>query len=268
VARYGIIQGRLSIPVNGELQCFPKDWESEFDHAKKLGFSFIELIAERDFNPENPIWTEEGRGRIINHSKEQGIQIYSACSDFIINNNIFDDISREHVLDFIDATSKIGCKLIILPFFGESNVGSKDFPELVKMMKYLGAYAAENNTRIAIETPFNPDDMISLLEKINMKENVKCVFDTGNRALLSDNLPNEIRKIDRWISHVHIKDKDLSDGNVTLGTGVVNFKEVFNAFSDIGYNGPFVFETTRGKDPLRTAAYNIYTCDYFYNESN
>ena len=267
MSKYGIIQGRLTMPSNSELQCFPENWEREFGYAKKLGLGFIEFFVERDFNPDNPLWIEEGRQKIIMQAQRENIEIYSACSDYIINNNIFLDGTIKHLHSFIDACSAIGCKLVVLPFFGESDVDSQDFTELVKIMKSLGKYVAKKKMLLAIETPFLPDDIIELLEKINMKDNVKCVFDTGNRALLSENLSNEIKKLDKWVSHVHIKDKNINDENVTLGTGVVNFKEIFNALSFIQYNGPFVFETTRGSDPIRTAAYNMNTCDYFYNEA-
>jgi len=52
----GILQGRLTQPWNGELQCFPRDrWEGEFVLARSCGFNAIELIAEASHNPANPI---------------------------------------------------------------------------------------------------------------------------------------------------------------------------------------------------------------------
>ena len=267
MGKYGIIQGRLTIPSDGELQCFPENWEREFHYAKTLGLSFIEFFVERDFNPNNPLWSAEGRHKIISQSQKENINIYSACSDYIINNNIFLDGTIKHLYSFIDACSEIGCKLVVLPFFGKSDIASKDFSELVKIMKALGEHSKRKKILLAIETPFHPDDIIDLLENINMKDNVKCVFDTGNRALISESLSDEIKQLDKWIAHVHIKDKNKNDENVALGTGVVDFKEIFNTLSCINYNGPFVFETTRGKDPLRTSAYNMNFCDYFYNES-
>ena len=59
------------------------------------------------------------------------------------------------------------------------------------------------------------------------------------------------------------KDKDLYNKNVLLGTGMVDFKKVFEAFNDIDYRGPFTFETTRGSDPVNTAKYNINFAKFF-----
>ena len=265
--RYGIIQGRLTLPTNQELQCFPQNWKNEFTSAKKLGLSFIELFVERNFNSSNPIWSEIGRNEIIEESIKQNIDIFSSCSDYIISNSILSDHTILHLHNFIDASSKIGCELIILPLFGKSNVDLKDFIELKKIIRDLAKYSYKKNIIIGLETAFSPEENIELLEGINMRNSVKCVFDTGNRALLSEDIAGEIMQLGKWICHVHIKDKDYNDQNVTLGTGVINFMKIFNAFSYINYDGPFVFETVRGKDPLKTAQYNINFCDYFYNES-
>ena len=60
--RFGIVQGRLTQSPPGCLQWFPKEiWQQEFDIAKDIGVDYIELIAEVQHNPENPIWTDDGR---------------------------------------------------------------------------------------------------------------------------------------------------------------------------------------------------------------
>ena len=51
-------------------------------------------------------------------------------------------------------------------------------------------------------------------------------------------------------------------------TGKVNFAEVFTALKEIGYGGPLVFETTRGRDPLETARYHMATCNFFSREAS
>ena len=66
---------------------------------------------------------------------------------------------------------------------------------------------------------------------------------------------------------VHIKDKNAANENVLLGTGLVNFRDVFEALHDVGYAGPYTFETNRGKNPTRTAAYNLRFARYFHSEA-
>ena len=61
---YGIVQGRLTI--SDELQNFLNQiGKNEFKVAKNLGFDFIELLVEREYNKNNPIWTDAGRKKIF-----------------------------------------------------------------------------------------------------------------------------------------------------------------------------------------------------------
>ena len=55
--------------------------------------------------------------------------------------------------------------------------------------------------------------------------------------------------------------------NVLLGTGLVNFYDVFKSLNEINFSGPLVFETTRGSDPKKTAIYNMEVCKFFSRES-
>ena len=53
-AKLGIMQGRLSKPLNGKIQSFPKDtWKKEFYDAKEIGFELIEWVLDEDlkYNP-------------------------------------------------------------------------------------------------------------------------------------------------------------------------------------------------------------------------
>ena len=65
---------------------------------------------------------------------------------------------------------------------------------------------------------------------------------------------------------MHIKDKNEKGENVLLGTGLVNFNDVFRALKKINYQGPFTFETTRGRDPIRTAKFHMQLVEFFHGE--
>ena len=266
--KFGIIQGRLSKPPGNELQWFPIDtWKDEFSLANKLGISFIEFFSERDFNPSNPIWSDEGRNEIIEYTTKSGVEIYSSCTDYVINNSLLSDYVAEHIYDFIDASSILGCKLVVLPLFGKSEINSSNLLDFKKIIQEFSDFAHHKNVLIGIEAALSPLEYIHFLEEIDLKDRVRCVFDTGNRALVSKNIAKEIEILKDWICHVHIKDKNDKDQNVVLGTGLVNFREVFNSLCKINYLGPLVFETDRGEDPLKTAIYNINLCNFFYNEA-
>ena len=96
---------------------------------------------------------------------------------------------------------------------------------------------------------------------------VKVVFDTGNRVAFGHDLYSDILLLGDSITHVHIKDKNKKNENVYLGTGLVNFYDVFRALKKINYTGPYTFETYRGSDPIRTARYHMSVTEYFEYEA-
>ena len=54
--KVGLMQGRLSSPVGGQIQSFPKkSWESEFEKAKKLSIKLIESILDHKNLSRNPL---------------------------------------------------------------------------------------------------------------------------------------------------------------------------------------------------------------------
>ena len=267
---FGVVQGRLVQSPNGELQCFPGNlWPDEFVIAKENGIKFIELLAEREHNQSNPLWSSNGREEILQVAKSNGIDLYSSCTDYIINHNILQpdkDSLSDHVYAFIDVTAKLGCKNAIFPLLEASNISSDNLEEFFEPIKEYADYAAKKNVSILLETLLSSEDLLYFLESLN-HPNVQCVFDTGNRVQQSKSLSNEIKLLGQYIKHVHIKDKDSSGENVILGTGLVNFYEVFKALYEINYSGPFVFETTRGNDPVSTVNFHMNICKFFYDEA-
>jgi sugar phosphate isomerase/epimerase len=138
-----------------------------------------------------------------------------------------------------------------------------DFIEPIRII----ANACKNFDMIlCLETILNGEELFILLEELN-HENIKVVFDTGNRIAFGHNLYDDILKLDNKIEHVHIKDKNSNDENVLLGTGLVNFLDVFKALKKINYNKSYTFETNRGINPINTCKYNINFVNYFYSET-
>ena len=137
--------------------------------------------------------------------------------------------------------------------------------EFENLIKCLSDKAKNYDIIICLETLLTSTHLVRLLNKIN-KDNIKVVLDTGNIASSNNCLYSEVKILHKYLKHIHIKDKDSNDNNVYLGTGLVNFKDLFLGLKEINYLGPLVFETTRGSDPLNTAKDNINMCNYFTNK--
>jgi sugar phosphate isomerase/epimerase len=265
--RFGTVQGRLIQSPPGQLQWFPQDdWEAEFFLAAALGVDYIELIAERDHNPNNPLWSDDGIGRIKTLVKRNGLSLHAFCNDYIVDNALpgRDKVLEQNLL-LIERGALLGCEKYILPLFEQSELTIENVDEYVAPLRVIADKAAESGITVCLETVLNGTELIEVLDRINHPA-VSVVYDTGNRVAFGHDLPGDIRLLGDRISHVHIKDKNAANENVILGTGLVNFLHVFEALADIGYGGPYTFETQRGKNPLRTASYNMGLVKFFHAE--
>jgi len=267
--KFGIIQGRLSTAPAGELQYFPfENWEGEFSAATKLGYDYIELLIERDDKPTNPFWVNGGSG-IVSAVDRANLTIYTVCSDYVIDHSLFapdNEFVFDHTLSTLHRCAKIGAKALILPLLEQSDCSLYSITRIGEVLRTVADTASSLGITVLLETLLTADDLLSLLLEINNPV-VKVVFDTGNRINLTSNLSHEIMRLSSHIGHVHIKDKNVANENVLLGTGRVNFREVAEALNIIGFDKSFAFETTRGKDPLRTAKFHLDFWKYYWSEA-
>ena len=252
----GIIQGRLSLAPKNKLQYFPKNYKEEFALANKAKLNYIEFFSERIFNPKNPIWEKKGIQNYKNLAKINNIKIYTFCDDYIISNSI----KRLKTLNYIKKLSKnlhtLKCKKLVLPFYGKNTLTKKNISLMSKHIEKILKILKKKNIKLLIETNLNAEDYFNLKSKLKSK-NFKLAFDTGNRVVFNRELQKEITFLKNEIGHVHIKDKNNLKKNVKLGTGLVNFEEVFKAFKLIKYRQSFTFESVRGTNPFLTAKNNV-----------
>ena len=266
--RVGMVQGRLIPAPPGQLQWFPQDdWEAEFFLAPAVGIDFIELIAERDHNPANPLWSKAGHDRLRALAATNRLSLRAFCNDYIIDHAL---IGSKEVLDqnfrLIDQGAKLGCEKLILPLFEHSELSADNMGDYVAPLRAIADRAQAGGITVCLETILDGGQLIALLDKLDHPA-IAVVYDTGNRVAFGHDLPADIRLLADRIAHVHIKDKNAANANVLLGTGLVNFQAVFEALADIGYDGAYTFETQRGRDPVRTAQYNVGLVRYFHAEA-
>ena len=110
------------------------------------------------------------------------------------------------------------------------------------------------------------NDLLFVLNKLKSKS-IKIVFDTGNRIAHGHKIFDDILILKDKIEHIHLKDKNMQNENVIMGTGMVNFLEVFSALKEINFKKTFTFETRRGIDPISTCKFNINLMNFLYLEA-
>lgn len=265
--RFGMVQGRLTQSPPDCLQWFPQDsWEDEFITAAEIGVDYIELIAETQHNSLNPIWSEDGLIKIQQLVIENELTLHALCNDFIIENSLLDHKVIQQNINLIHQGKQLGVEKYVMPLFESSELNSKNMHQFIEPIKKVAQVAEANGMLTCLETILTGQELFELLKLINLSC-VKVVYDTGNRVAFGHDLPNDIRLLKDHIAHVHIKDKNRKNENTLLGTGLVDFEQVFYALNEINYIGPFTFETVRGEDPIKTAIFNMQVVEFFKGNS-
>ena len=134
----------------------------------------------------------------------------------------------------------------------KSFVDEKNYQMFSKTLSKMADACLKNRIKILVEA----DITFNLFSKLKKHKNIYFLYDTGNRYKFK-NPGMDISEFGKNIKHVHIKDKNLNGENVSLGSGVVKFNEIFKALKNISYNGDYVFGTTRMNNSLKTAKKNI-----------
>ncbi len=253
----GNVQGRFLPSPKNRLQFFPKrKWRDEFELAKSIGYNFIEFFSERIYDKENPIWNNNLLLEYKNLCKKNNLRIITFCDDYIISNDIRKSDYQNYYKKLISKCDKLGIKKLILPLYGRSNLNYKNYNEFIIPLFKLDKISKSKKIKLLIETNLDKSNLIQLFNSVN-SNNLKLLFDTGNRITNPLNNYNDISSLFRIIDHIHIKDKTINNKNVIIGEGDVDFNIIFKNLKNINYNKDFTFETNKGKDPIKTSINNL-----------
>ncbi len=263
----GFVQGRLTYFKSDKLQIFPKNkWKEEIQAASSLKIDFIEYFTERegDFK-HNPFFDSKKFNFLKTQSKKYLKTNYSFCDDYYINHSILKNKDLSRIDNLFYKLNQANIKIYVLPLLEKSNIKLSNYLKFVEVLKKISNKAKKNKIYIALECNLEKRSLKKLI-KLVCNDHLKIVYDTGNRCLIDTNQNNAIRYLAKYIIHIHIKDKNKKGDNVYLGTGIVNFANVFCALKKINYKRNFVFECLRGNHPISTMKYNINFINFFIKE--
>lgn len=265
--QFGIVQGRLSHAPPKMLQWFPQNvWREEFSIAAQIGIHFIELIAEEVHNPDNPLWSDEGVAELKSIVHKNELTLHAFCNDYVIRHDLRQAGSAwEQTLSLLERGKMLGCTMYILPLMGVSELTEDNSQSFIDPLRSIADIAMKSSITICLETNVEGAVLYQFMKDVD-HEGVGLVFDTGNRVANGHDLTHDIKLLNSYISHIHIKDKTAENKSVFLGTGNVNFFDVFKALADINYLGAYTIETIRGRNPARTAQFNMDFVNFFHSE--
>lgn len=243
------MQGRLSAPVNGQIQAFPSnDWPDEFARAAAAELNAIEWIFD---GPVNPVLDDAGVERIRALERETGVGVRSICADYFMDATLHRGTKHEigarvDVLrSLIARAGELGVGHIVLPFVDQSAIKTTDDrSRLEDVMASVTPFADEQHVELHLETSLGPNEFASLLDR--MPSTVMANYDSGNSASLGYDVQEEFAAYGERVGSVHIKDRLRGGGTVPLGSGNAEFVPLFEALEQAGYRGLFTLQVARG----------------------
>jgi len=260
----GIMQGRLTPPVNGRIQAFPGDaWEDEFFQAKKLGLEMIDWIVESDNLHENPLISHKGEKKIKNIISTTGVRIGAVCADYFMDCPLVrcsDDELKERiqVLELlIHRLSHFGIKYLEIPFVDNSAIKNDvELKQIVRVVSPLLDTSFQSGVTLAFETSLPPKKFKSFLSDLD-HPSARANYDMGNSASLGYDPREELAMYGDKVVTVHVKDRVHHGGTVPLGKGDTDFVGCFSMLRQMNYKGPFILQAARGNEEFEWTKKNI-----------
>jgi L-ribulose-5-phosphate 3-epimerase len=258
--RLGIMQGRLSPLIDGQIQSFPVDtWEKEFANAAECGFEIMEWVLDAPYVQSNPLLQKEGRKRINSCIEKYAVEVPSVCCDYFVDFPLCsDDLeirikAKGMLLELIEVCPEIGINLIEIPLIGRSSIKENSHQEATLSFLFsLYEILEKKDMFLLLETDLEPLEVKKITD-LFPSNRIQINYDTGNSAYWGFDTEYELLNYGEHIGNIHIKDCTPEKYSVNLGEGNVDFDLSFQLFKKMGYKGDFILQAVRGKDDVGIA---------------
>ena len=255
--KIGVMQGRLLPKYQGRYQAFPVGmWQDEFKVAKECGLELIEFILDFNDAEENPLLKEGGVDEIKSIINKTGVSVQTICADYFMEAPLHssdDKVSEESfkILEqLLEAAKTLQITDIVIPCVDQSSIETKEASNrFVEQITKIIPKIEKLNINLSLETDLAPQPFIELLDKLNSK-NITVNYDIGNSAALGFNSDEELEAYGDRITDIHIKDRLLGGGPVTLGEGSANFELFFNKLKEFDFQGIFIMQAYRDDEGI------------------
>jgi L-ribulose-5-phosphate 3-epimerase len=236
---FGILQGRLSKPINNKIQEFPfLTWEKEFLDLTEVELSGIEWLITPEFNFNNPFFTEK-----ILSSK-----ILSVCMDTMVNSSFYEyDFLNENLLPVLDRMLELELSKIVIPLLEDSSIEDENirYKFLNNLIPITKKYPIIN---FCFEFECNKEIVKEFVEN---QPNYYITYDTGNFTSVYKEKINHKELISFFgskIKNVHFKDRTYKGQTKQFGLGDTDFKTIIDSLKNINYNENIILQLARGVD--------------------
>lgn len=219
-----------------------------FEMYQNAGITLMELA------PNGDEYGDVDYSNVYRLADKYGIKLWSyhlpfwPFTDIDISNNELCKSTLDYLTELIKKATDIGIDKFVIHPSGEPIEGPRERKERMKCSKESLAKLAEIAKRydsvIAVEDlprsclGKNSDE---ILELISADDDLRVCFDTNH--LLSENPADFVRHVGKKIITTHVSDYDfINERHWLPGEGKIDWQELLQAFKDIDYEGPWLYE--------------------------
>jgi len=254
----GVMQGRLVPKYQGRYQAFPIGmWQDEFKVAKACGLDLVEFILDFNDAEENPLLKIGGIEEIVRVCQNTDVSVKTICADYFMeaplhsSDNKVADESFKILERLLEAAKVLKITDIVIPCVDQSSLETEEaVNRFIKQIIKIIPTIEKENFNLSLETDLAPQPFIELLNKLNSK-NITVNYDIGNSAALGFDSDEELAAYGDRITDIHIKDRLLGGGPVTLGEGNADFTKFFDKLEEYDYQGPFIMQAYRDDEGVK-----------------
>ncbi|PSR57259.1 sugar phosphate isomerase/epimerase [Adhaeribacter arboris] len=229
--------------------------------AKKIGFDGVQVSLGTVANNMH-LRRPEVQQAYKDAAKKQGVQISSLAIGEL--NNVpykSEPVTEEWVSDSIDVAKAMGCKVILLAFFGKGDLRGDEagIQEVIRRLMKVAPKAEKAGIILGIESWLSADDHLKIIQAVG-SQNVRVYYDVANSTQMGYDIYEEMSRLGKeYICEVHAKENGF-----LLGQGKVDFVRLKKVLDDMGFEGWVIIE---GALPEGADLYKSYVTNLKYLRS-
>lgn len=209
--------------------------------AAAIGFEGVEISFGRKTDDGRlPVDRPEAVAAYKAALQKHGIGIAGTCVDRLHTNCLKNDAgARKWIQDSIRLTRELGAKVLLLPFFGDCGLKTREeMDATAAALKDLAREAAANGVTLGLENTVSAEDNARILDQVG-SPGLKVYYDPGN----SINWGHDPYKELRWLGAGRICQIHIKDNPHYLGEGRLRWPELLQIIAEIGFQGWANLET-------------------------
>ncbi len=220
--------------------------------ASEIGFEGLEVtFGGPDDDGMLLLAYEDRQQQYLEAFQEYGIRA-AGTHMWVLHTNVLKDpndpLGRHWVEMAIPVTRNLNTEVILLPFFWDGELKTRDEMNYVgDLLSELGTEAENHGVILGIENTLSAEDNMRILERADSPA-VQVYYDVGNSFNYGYDIYNEIR----WLGSEHICQFHLKDNPHYLGEGEIDIREVLKAIDEIGFSGWVNLETVAPSGDIRS----------------